>query len=418
MPPEHKARPRLAVVLKGYPRLSETFIAQEILALEQRGFEIEIWSLRHPTDRFLHPMHEAIRARRHYLPEYLHRGPLRVLRGFMRALGQPGFGALMRLFWRDVRRDLTVNRVRRLGQAFVLAAELDPAIRHLHVHFLHTPGSVVRYAALLSGRSFSFSAHAKDIWTIPDWERAEKIADAGWGVTCTAIGAAELRRVAGPAAGKVHLVYHGLDLGRFPGPPEARPPRDGGDAAAPVRIAAVGRAVDKKGFDDLLAALARLPAGLHWRLDHIGSGPLLPALKAQAEQAGLADRITWHGSKPQQAVIALLAAADLFVLPSKPGSGGDQDGLPNVLMEAATQSLPLLSTRFAGVPEFVSEDVEGLLVPPGDAAALARALERLIREPDLRARLGAAALARVKRDFSFEAGIARIAALLDQSLGV
>jgi glycosyltransferase involved in cell wall biosynthesis len=409
------ARPRLAIVLKGYPRLSETFIAQEILALEQRGFPIEIWSLRRPTDRLRHPMHNAIRANLHYLPEYLHRGPIRVLLGLLCALARPEFSALIRVFLRDFRRDFTVNRVRRLGQALVLARELDPSIRHIHVHFLHTPGSVVRYATLLSRRTFSFSAHAKDIWTIPDWERAEKIVAAQWGVACTRDGVSELRRVAGEAGARVELLYHGLDLARFPAPPAAREPRDGSDPDRPVRIVTVGRAVDKKGFDDLLDALSQLPSTLHWRLSHAGSGPLLPALKSQAERLGLAARVTWLGGQAQSDVIAILREADLFALPSKPGAGGDRDGLPNVLMEAATQGLPLVSTRFAGVPEFVTDGQNGLLVPPADPAALATAIERLIVDPSLRQRLGEAAYARVRNDFSFESGIDRLVNLLDTS---
>ena len=181
---------RIAIVMKGYPRLSETFIAQEILALEARGLSFEIWSLRHPTDAHVHPMQARIRATAKYLPEYLYREPLRVLRGFAFALRQdtPAAGSSAR-FLADLRRDPTPNRVRRLGQACVMARELPAAIEHLHVHYLHTPASVVRYAALLTGRTWTFSAHAKDIWTTPDWEKREKLADSLWGVTCTRQGA-------------------------------------------------------------------------------------------------------------------------------------------------------------------------------------------------------------------------------------
>lgn len=414
--PSHGA-PRVALVLKGYPRLSETFIAQEILELERRGFVFDIWSLRRPTDRYRHPMHEAITARLLYLPEYLKDDPHRVWQGLVHAVRHFAFRPTLRAFLRDLRRDPSASRLRRLGQALVLARELDPAIRHLHVHFLHTPGSVTRYAALLSGRSFSFSAHAKDIWTTPEWERAEKIADARWGVTCTADGWQELRRVAGPAGGKVELVYHGLDLARFPAPPPREHLADGRDPAAPVRIVAVGRAVTKKGFDKLLDALALLPADLHWRLVHVGSGELIAALKQQAERLGLSDRIEWRGSQAQTAVVAALREADFFVLPSQPGEDGDRDGLPNVLMEAATQALPAISTRFAGVPEFIDDDVNGVLVPPGDAPALAQALAALIADPARRLRLGTAALARLKADFTFDAGIDRLEARLSASAG-
>lgn len=208
--------PRLAIVLKGYPRLSETFIAQEILELERRGFAFDIWSLRRPTDRYRHPMHEAITARLLYLPEYLKDDPGRVWKGLVHALRHLDWRPTLALFLRDLVRDPSASRIRRLGQALVLARELDPAIRHLHVHFLHTPGSVTRYAARLAGRSYSFSAHAKDIWTTPDWERAEKIADAHWGVACTADGWNELRRAAGPPTAPIRRIPCGSSLSDGP----------------------------------------------------------------------------------------------------------------------------------------------------------------------------------------------------------
>jgi glycosyltransferase involved in cell wall biosynthesis len=393
----------MAVVVKGYPRLSETFIAQEILALEQRGLEIEIWSLRHPTERAVHPMHKAIRAPVTYLPEYLYEEPLRVLRGAFWSLGQKGFWPTIKAFWRDLKRDFTANRVRRLGQAFVMARELPADVRHLHVHYLHTPASVVRYAALLTGRTWTFSAHAKDIWTTPDWEKREKMAEARWGVTCTAQGVRHLQSLSGP--GHVSLVYHGLDLSRFPAPPESRPARDGSDPLDPVRIVSVGRAVAKKGYGDLIQALAALPQDLHWRFAHVGGGELLNSLKKQAEGAGIADKVAFVGSKAQPDIIALLREADLFVLPSKEAKSGDRDGLPNVIMEAASQGLAIVATDFAGIPEFIRHDVEGQLVPPGDWEALSNAVNLLARDPERRKALGAGAFARLRRDFSMEGGI-------------
>ncbi len=401
---EAAPRGRVAVIVKGYPRLSETFIAQEILALEQRGFAIDIWSLRHPTEKLQHPMHRQIAARVFYLPEYLRDAPWRVARGAMAALLRPGLWRLLAAAFADLRRDATANRWRRLGQALVLAREIDPAIGHLHVHFLHTPASVARYCAMLTGRGWSFSAHAKDIWTTPAWELREKIGDAAWGVTCTRAGLAELRRVADAAAGaRVALAYHGLDLARFPPPPE-RAVQPG-----PVRLLSVGRAVAKKGFDDLLDALALLPPEADWRLVQIGGGPLLGALQAQAVRLGLADRIEWRGALAQEDVVAAMRAADVFVLASKTGADGDRDGLPNVIMEAASQALPSLATATAGIPEFIEDGHNGLLVPPADPPALAAALARLIAAPDLRLRLGAAAWETLRQRFSLAAGIDLIA---------
>ncbi len=236
----------VAFVLKGYPRLSETFIAQEILALERRGLRIRIISLRHPTDFLRHSMHCQIEASVRYLPEYLHREPGRVLRAWWAVRRRPGYRRAFRAWLEDLRRDPKRDRIRRFGQAMVLAHELPPEVTHLHAHFLHTPASVTRYAAMLAALPWSCSAHARDIWTVPDWEKREKLRELAWLVTCTEAGRAHLAALA-PDEGRVELVYHGLDFSRFPPAPSRRPPRDGRSLDDPVVLLSVGRAVEKKG---------------------------------------------------------------------------------------------------------------------------------------------------------------------------
>ncbi len=393
---------RMAVVVKGYPRLSETFIAQELEALERRGWDFDIWSLRHPYDGGrTHPIHDRIRAGLRYLPEYLYQQPLRVLRAWWKVRRLPGYAKARKAFWRDYRRDRTPNRGRRWGQALVLAAELPPEIGFIYAHFLHTPGSVARYAALIRGIGWGFSAHAKDIWTIPDWEKREKIADAEFGVTCTGTGAEHLAGL-GPE-GRIGLVYHGLDLSRFPDPAAGR--ADPGGEPRPFHLVSVGRLVAKKGYDDLLTALAMLPNGLDWKLTHIGGGELSEDLAELAAKMGLSDRIEWCGKRDQTEVIAALRAADLFVLPSKIAEDGDRDGLPNVLMEAASQKLPILTTKVSAIPEFIQDGVHGRLVPPGDAAALAGALQDLAVDPAGRAAMAEAAYERLRNEFGMDRGI-------------
>ncbi|MEM9043906.1 MAG: glycosyltransferase [Pseudomonadota bacterium] len=386
----------LAVVVKGYPRLSETFIAQELLALQQRGFEFDIWSLREPYDDRTHPIHDRITAGRHYLPEYLHEAPQRVIRAFWAARRLPGFKRVFRTWLRDLSRDFNRNRIRRFGQACVLASELPEEIDFLYVHFLHTPASVARYAAGMREIRWGFSAHAKDIWTIPDWEKAEKIADCTFGVTCTETGAVELRRF---GADKIDKVYHGLDLSRFPDPPEAR------SESAVFRLFSVGRLVEKKGYDTLLEALTLLPDWLDWQFTHIGGGKLDKTMKAEAERLGLADKIRWLGKKDQTEVIDALREADLFVLPSKIADDGDRDGLPNVLMEAASQKLPILSTNISAIPEFIRGGVDGVLTPPGDAQALASAIAQLASDSEAREAMSESAYLRLTTEFGMEAGI-------------
>lgn len=392
----------VAFILKGYPRLSESFIAQEILGLERRGIDVRIISLRHPTETMVHPVHREIKAPVLYLPEYLKDEPGRVVRAWSEVRQMAGYQKARALWLADLRRDFTSNRVRRFGQACVLATELPAQITHLHAHFLHTPASVARYAATMTGLPWSCSAHAKDIWTSPEWEKREKLGDVEWLVTCTEHGAAHLRSLTNEPE-KVGLVYHGLDLARFPAPLT----RKGrlGNQEDPVVILSIGRAVTKKGFDDLLTALAALPDSCHWNFKHIGDGECLPELKKHAQELGLDDRVQWLGALPQEKVLDHLRSAELFALACKIAPDGDQDGLPNVLMEAQSQGLPVISTRVSAIPELVEDGKTGLLADPGDPTELMQAIARLISDPSLRRSLGSAGEARVRSVFNAELGL-------------
>ena len=405
----------IGVVLKGYPRLSETFIAQELLALEHRGLSLALYSLRQPTDPATHPLHGQIRAPVTYLPEYLHHGVRRVWRAWRGARRLPGYTAARALWWRDLRRDFTRNRARRFGQALVLASELPAHVVHLHAHFLHTPASVARYAAVLRGIDWSCSAHAKDIWTTPEWEKREKLDACAWAATCTAFNAEHLRKLASSPA-RVDLVYHGIDTGRFAAPAETRREANGHDAAEPVTLLTVGRAVDKKGLDDLLHALARLPSDLHWRFLHIGDGPLLPRLAEMARELKIAHRLRWQGPQAHDGVLTAYRTADIFVLPSRISADGDRDGLPNVLLEAQSQRVACVSTAVSGIPELIIDGVTGLLVEPRAPAALADALRRLIVDPALRRALGNAGFTRTTTAFSVHAGADALARRFAASL--
>ena len=402
---------RLIFILKGYPRLSETFIAQEIRALEQRGFAIDIVSLRFPTDKQVHPVHREIVAAARYLPEYLYQEPWRVLRSWFKAGFRRGYWRAFSQWIRDLLRDPTPNRARRFGQACVMVAELPKDATRLHAHFLHTPASATYYAHLITGMRWSCSAHAKDIWTSPDWDKREKLATLDWLVTCTRDGYEHLREIAAPGdKDKINLVYHGLDFERFPEPPLHRR-----DLKGPLRILSVGRAVPKKGFADLLQALALLPKEVDWRFHHIGGGPLLDNLKSLAETLQIADYVTWQGSAPQETVLEAYREADIFVLASCIAEDGDRDGLPNVLMEAASQELPLLSTNVSSIPEFIETGKHGVLVEP-DADALAQALAGMIADPAGRAKMAAAARERLISNFGMDAGVNRLAARLCTAL--
>ncbi len=395
---------RIAVTVKGYPRLSETFIAQEILGLEKRGIRQLIVSLRHPTDPHIHDLNREISSEVLYLPEYLKDDPKRVAAGRRWAEKQPTFEIARALFEKDLARDKTVNRWRRWGQACVLARELPEDITWLHTHYLHTPCSVTRYAAALRDMKWSFSAHAKDIWTSAEWELREKLNDADWGVTCTQINTHYLRGLIKESPEKVELVYHGLDFARFPAAPDRN-----GKSDDQIRLISVGRAVEKKGYGDLIKALRRLKGDGRWHFHHIGGGALSKKLKKQAVAAGLENRITWHGSKDRSFVIDELARADIFVLPCMIAKSGDRDGLPNVLMEAQAMGLPVIGGNVSAIPEIVDDGANGLLVPPQDPEALSKAISALMDKTDLRQKMGCCGALSVREKFDTAPGLDRLA---------
>ena len=400
----------LAIIVRGYPRLSETFISQEIHALEKLGLTIQIFSLQPSGDQLVHSVHEEIRANVTYLPEYPTEHLAYMWRAFgtVRKLG--GFKRAFLVFLKDLRRDCTINRCRRFGQAIALAHELPEPVNHLYSHYLNRPSSVARYAAIMRQLPWSFSAHAKDIWTTPEWEKREKIADAAWGTTCTRFGRNHLAGLA-PAGeqNKVMLTYHGLDVPRFPKPPVRREKRNGSDVKKPVRIVSVGRGVAKKGFDDLFNALALLDPELNWSFVHIGDGALLDQMKAQVDELGLNHRVEWLGAKTRDVVIETLRTGDLFVLASKIDADGDRDGLPNVLMEALSQKLPCLATDVSGIPELIIHGDSGWLVSPGDPEMMAEAMGKLIKDPALRKKLGEAGYKRLQSDFTLDKCLVQIA---------
>lgn len=412
---EIQNKKKVGIVLKGYPRLSETFIAQEIRELEKAGFDISLISLRHPTDKHTHPIHDEIVAPKHYLPEYIYQELWRVYKAKVACAFKKGFWKAQWVFLKDLARDPTPNRIRRWGQAMVLAHEYAGELDHIYAHFLHTPCSVARYAAMISGKSFSISAHAKDIWTSPEWEIREKLTDCDWLVTCTEGGADYLSGLA--PEGRVTLVYHGLDLSRFGKPPSSKRENDGSTKKKSIELLTVGRAVAKKGIDSLLAALSNLPEDFHWQWTHIGGGPLKGDLENQAKELGIDNCCTFLGALPQKEVLAKYHETDLFILPSRIDETGDRDGLPNVIVEAQSQRMAVISTNISGIPELIENGKNGILIEPDDVPALQDAILTLGRDVKMRKAMGKYGENKVRTQFSHIETIGEIVTLLDRSLG-
>ena len=399
--------------MKGYPRLSETFISQEILALQNLGFDFQLISLRHPTDKIVHPITKEITAPVAYLPEYIYQEPLRILKAWWRVRKMAGYKIAWQAFKGDLARDFTRNRIRRFAQGMVVADEFGDEISALYAHFLHTPTSVARYAAKITAKPFAISAHAVDIWTSPDWEVREKLDDCQWLSTCTAFAKAHLQGLAAEP-GKVHLVYHGIDLARFPATSRQPSRRTGENYSEPLRIISVSRAVVKKGLDNLLDALALLPEDLHWQWTHIGGGPLTNQLHAQAARLGILEKCQFRGALDQLEVIKAYHESDLFVLANRVDKSGDRDGLPNAILEAQSQGLAVISSPISGIPELIVDKINGLLVEPDEPQLLASAMALLATDYQMRNKMGKTGQARIQAKFSHLTTIGALAKLLNQ----
>lgn len=369
----------LCIVVKGFPRISETFITRELEALQDAGMAFSLASLRRPAAD-ASAIEHRVAAQPNYLPEYLHAEPGRVWRSVQRARTLPGFGRALRMFRRDVVRDFSRNRFRRFGQACVLAAELPADVRHLHAHFIHTPASVARYAAAIRDMSFSVSAHAKDIWTSPDWDLADKLREADFVCVCNGAGFDRLAALAEDHPPKFwpHLIQ-----------PMAHTPRERDRRIQKVRFLTVARAVPKKGLKSLLQAFARLGPDKDWSWTYIGGGTMLDEIRSIAREHPFRDRLSILGARSHGEVLEALHRHDVFVLAAEVAEDGDRDGRPNALIEAMDAGLACVATPVGGIPELLSGGA-GVLVQPGPDA-IAEALREIVKRPEQIEPLAAAA---------------------------
>lgn len=395
-------RTRVGYVLKMYPRLSETFVLTEILALEDRGAELEVFSLRPPVDGHFHEALARVRAPVTYLPVPYRPLPLwETLRRGEAAL--PGrVGAALP--------DLLATDPADAAQAVELACLVaERRLDHLHAHFGSLATSVARLAARLAEVGYSFTAHAKDIFhaDVDPADLRRKLADAAAVVTVSDYNLRFLRARYGAAAHGVRRVYNGLDLDELDfGSPVSRP----------AVVAGVGRLVEKKGFADLVSAVALLhDAGREVRLDLVGGGPEEEALRRQVAGLGLEDRVRLHGPLPQGATRRVVREAAALAAPCVVAADGNRDGLPTVLLEGLALGTPVVSTPVTGVPEAVRDGVTGLLVPEHDPVALAGALDLLVSDAGLRCRLAVAGRAHVERHFDVRRNAATLHGLLDSA---
>jgi colanic acid/amylovoran biosynthesis glycosyltransferase len=388
---------RIGYVLKMYPRFSETFILTEILAMQELGVELEIFSLRTPVDGRFHESLAEVRAPVSYLPHRIRPADAWALIG-RGGRELPGLHRVLPELFEAEMDDAVA--------AVTLALEIQQrGITHLHAHFGSCATTVARLAAEITGIGYSFTAHAKDIFheSVDPADLDRKLRDAHATVTVSDFNLRHLRTHFGSSAARLHRLYNGLDLQRFTfHDPINRPPV----------IAAVGRLVEKKGLRDLVDAVALLSAaGRAVRLKIVGSGPEEPALRSQIAALGLTDRIDLLGPLPQARVREVITGAAVFAAPCVVGADGNRDGLPTVLLEALACGTPCVATPVTGIPEAVRHGETGLLVPQSDPAGLAEALALLLDDPALGRRLALAGRTLVEREFDVRRNAAVLAGI-------
>jgi glycosyltransferase involved in cell wall biosynthesis len=387
-------RMRVGYVVKRYPRYSETFIVREILAHEEAGLDIEIFSLHPPDDTHFQDLIARVRAPVHQLPATGRRAA-----DFWSAFEKareviPDLGTAL-----DAARGEEATHV---YQALLLAhAVTTSGIHHLHAPFAHEPCSVARLASRFAGVPYSFTARAKDIFheDVRSDDLRRKLSEAAGAVTITKYNLAFLRETYGTASAHVEQIYNGLDLTEFTyETPIDRPPV----------ILAVGRLVEKKGFRYLIEACAILARrGCDFTCRIIGAGGLEADLRRKIEEQGLHSRVELMGPRPQNEVIRQMRSAAVFTLPCIIANDGDRDGLPNVLFESMALGTPCVSTDVTGIPEILHDGETGLMVPQRDPAALAEALERLLTDPALRVNLSVGARRLIEAEFDVRRSAAK-----------
>ena len=401
----------LAYILKGYPRISETFISNEILLLEQLGFCLRLFPMRRPRENFCHDSVKQIKASVDYLPTELMRDMPKLIGPniFCAAAHPRKYCSALALAAKRFRRTKRIATLKHLFQAGYLVQKhlaRDASVVQLHGHFAHSPTSVTMFAAHLADLPFSFTAHAKDIYTSHPEQLREKIAQAEFVTTCTLANKHYLESILEFSATPIHCVYHGIDLSLFNNTRLRLEPK------SPYRLLTIARITEKKGLPTVYRALkllAERQVAFHHTL--IGDGDDREQILGLIEELKLTHCCSWLGTRTHSEVLEHFRDSDLFVLGCEIAKNGDRDGIPNVLVESLAMGVPAVSTNVSALPEILINEKTGLTVEPQDSHGLAQAIELLLTDMGLRKSLIATGQQYVRSHFDSVKEIARLAEL-------
>jgi len=388
-----------AYLFERFPSFGQTFCYREVAELYRQGIRPPIFSIRNPRDEPAQDWDQRIVTQVHYLPEEKELLD-EVQRASKKGRLTPAIVAALDGWGR--RTDFL-----RLYQAAYVGLRLQEAgISHVHAHFAGMAARTAFWIAKFFPITFSFTAHANDIFAPRNFEIGlDKLVSAALVIiTETDYSEKFLRERFPERADRVHRIYNGLNLAEFG---RAKFSSD------PPLIVAIGRLIAKKGFANLIRACALLVEhGRSFRCEIFGEGPLENQLRGQIEELGLKELVQLPGAKPQHELRERLAGASVFVLPSVPEAEGGMDNLPTVIMEAMVTGLPVVSTRISGIPEMVIDNETGFLVEPHEVVALAGAIEKVTNDRSLGERLGHAGYERAQRLFSIEKNVHEFCALI------
>jgi colanic acid/amylovoran biosynthesis glycosyltransferase len=395
----------LGYVLKRFPRISETFVAAELIELARQGERVTVFAVSRPEEPFSHGFVGEVTAPVVYLPHRPLREPARVARALhcvLRSDARGWLGAAAVSLWPP-----RLRGVRRLLQATVLLQEMREAgIDHAHAHFASTAARLANLAWRMGGPTYSVTAHAKDIYhhQVRADRLRDKLSSAEFVATVCAANRDHLDSVLA-GRGRLHVVPNAVDLRRLGGPGERRP--------EPGLVLSVARLIEKKGMTDLVAACGLLGREVSLRLEIIGEGPLRSTLEEAAARTGTP--VSFHGALPHEQVLELYRRAAVFCLPCVVASTGDRDGLPTSVLEAMALGVPVVTTAVNGLGELVVHERTGLVVPEHDPAALADALGRLLADVRLADRLAAEGRLLIERSFSLEQSVSSLRLLFPEA---
>jgi colanic acid/amylovoran biosynthesis glycosyltransferase len=405
--PRSTSRLKVAYIMSRFPKLSETFVLYEMLALQQQGVAVEVFPLINEHASVIHPEARQFVERAHYQPVIS--GP--ILREQWRSL-RTNPKAYLGL-WGEVltgtlgSANYMVGGLGILPKAARFAAEMKAlGVTHVHAHFANHPTVAALAVNRLAGIPFSFTVHAHDLY-VDQHMLERKVRAAAFVVAISEYNKEFIIRHCGEdVRDKIVVVHCGVDTRLFQ-------PRQKELGSGPFTIVCVGSLEEKKGQTYLIEACRILKArGLDFVCHLIGEGQTRADLEQQILQAGLSGLVRLEGGKPRDEVMRMLGQADVVALPSIVTKSGKMEGIPVALMEPLAREVPVISTRISGIPELVEDGVTGLLVPPQDADALADALERLARDPELGRRMGRAGREKVLREFDLTDSTTKLARLM------